>query len=412
MLFYLIGIKGSAMSALAKILYQLGHIVKGVDVEEEFYTIKNTDNIPIETFSNMNLKKSYYYIIGNAYQEHSVTKFLKNKKYKYEMYPRFLDTYFKDKQWICVSGTHGKTTTTKMLAELLPNSIALIGDGSYQVGNKNIFLLEACEYKNTFLNYSPDISVILNVDYDHTDFFKTKEDYQNSFLQFARQSKICIINGDEFNYRNSNVITYGMSDANDVVFTYDRGKVTILRTTFQLPVVGKKYAYDFVGAYLASKLLDVKDFQIQRRISNFKMPKRRYEKTNLKNQILVSDYAHHPNEIKTIYETLREEYGNKKLICIFEPHTITRLQCFIDEFKNALSLFDECYLYTLFSSVREAHNLVLEKQLYKTLDFPLYDYHTKNKLLTQSNVVLCFMGAGCIDRACKEYIEEKKILIK
>ena len=85
MLFYLIGIKGSAMSALAKILSQLGHIIKGVDVEEDFYTLKNTENISIETFANMNLRKSYYYIIGNAYQEHSVTKYLKNKKYYYFM---------------------------------------------------------------------------------------------------------------------------------------------------------------------------------------------------------------------------------------------------------------------------------------------------------------------------------------
>ncbi len=412
MLFYLIGIKGSAMSALAKILSQLGHIIKGVDVEEDFYTLKNTENISIETFANMNLRKSYYYIIGNAYQEHSVTKYLKNKKYKYEVYPQFLTTFFKHFSWICISGTHGKTTTTKMLSVLLPNSTALIGDGSYQVGNESSFLLEACEYKNTFLNYYPDISLILNVDYDHTDFFKLKEDYQNSFIQFAMQSKICIINGDEFSYRAPNIITYGMRETNDVVFTYDRGKVTILRTTFSLPIMGQKYAYDFVGAYLASKILDVKDYQIQKRIAKFTMPKRRYEKTNLIDQIIVSDYAHHPNEIKTIYETLREEYGDKKIICIFEPHTITRLQCFLDEFQSCLALFDECYLYTLFSSAREAHNLVLERQLYRALGFPLYDYHTKNKFLKMDNIILCFMGAGCIDKAYKEYINEKKVLLK
>ncbi|MCM1130357.1 MAG: Mur ligase family protein [Roseburia sp.] len=405
MLFYLIGIKGSALSALAKILSNQGHLVRGVDVEEDFYTMNSKFPIRIESFSNMKLKKCYFYIIGNAFINHSVTKYIKSMRYIHMTYPKFLSYHFKDKTWICISGTSGKTTATKMLATLLPNSTSLIGDGSYQVGTEKNFILESCEYRNTFLNYHPYLSLILNVNYDHVDFFKTKEEYETSFIQFAKQSHICIINGDEFSYRANNIITYGRSKDNDVVFSYDKGKVTILRKTFELPIVGLKYAYDYVGAYLVAKILNERDFLLQARIKNFTMPKRRFEKTEIYSQIIISDYAHHPQEIKTIYDTLCEQYGSMRKICIFEPHTISRLQYFIKDYKKVLSQFDECYLYGLFSSAREEHHLILEKALYKELGFQIYDYSFEQNLYEKENVIICFLGAGRIDYACKSYKE-------
>ncbi|MDE7384900.1 MAG: hypothetical protein K2M84_03975, partial [Anaeroplasmataceae bacterium] len=158
MLFYLVGIKGSALSALAKILSKQGHIVRGVDVEEEFYTMNSRYPMRIESFSNMILKKCYFYIIGNAFLKHSVTKYIQNMRYKLMTYPQFLNFYFKDKKWISISGTSGKTTTTKMISTLLPNTTSLIGDGSYSFGKSDYFILESCEYRNTFLNYHPYIS--------------------------------------------------------------------------------------------------------------------------------------------------------------------------------------------------------------------------------------------------------------
>lgn len=103
------------MAALAKILSQMGHIVRGVDVEEDFYTLNHSYPIQLENFSNMNLKKSYYYIIGNAYTRHSVTKYIQNMKYQYMIYPQFLNWYFKEKKWISVAATSGKTTTNGRL---------------------------------------------------------------------------------------------------------------------------------------------------------------------------------------------------------------------------------------------------------------------------------------------------------
>ncbi len=409
MLFYFVGIKGSALSAFAKILSEKGHIVRGVDVEEEFYTMNSKHPIRIENFSNMQLKSCYLYIIGNAFLNHSVTKYIQKMGYTFMTYPKALNYFFKNYKWLCVAGTSGKTTTTKMISTLLSNATCLIGDGSYHVGTSDVFVLEACEYRNTFLNYHPSIALILNTNYDHIDFFKTQEEYTKSFQQFISQSKICIVNGDECSYRGHHIITYGTHKNNDIVFDYSCGKVTILRKTFELPMVGIKYAYDFVGAYLIAKLCNIRDNSIQKRMTTFQMPKRRFEKIELENQTVILDYAHHPKEIETIYDTLTEQYKDKRKICIFEPHTITRLQYFINDYKMVLSRFDECYLYRLFSSARETHNVKLEKELYDKLGFKTYSHSVKLNLFQANDCILCFLGAGVIDKECKEYIKEKNI---
>ncbi|MDE7162173.1 MAG: hypothetical protein K2N65_05380, partial [Anaeroplasmataceae bacterium] len=216
--------------------------------------------------------------------------------------------------------------------------------------------------------------------------------YEASFIQFMQQSKICVVNGDEIAYRDEHILTFGRNENNDVIFSYDSGKVTILRKTFDLPIKGIKYAYDFVGAYLVAKLLNVKDFQIQYRMKQFKMPKRRFECTQCGSQWVISDYAHHPEEIQTIYEALVEQYPHKKKICIFEPHTLTRLKYFVEDYKTILKQFDECYLYPLFSSARETHNIVLEQELYRNLGYPIYSSLVQKQLSHKKDIVLCFLG--------------------
>ncbi len=408
MFFYLVGIKGAALSSLAKILSRTGHIVRGVDASNDFYTINENDNIKLENFNNYTLKKSYYYIIGNAYLNHKITKYIIDNKFIYKKYPEFLNYYFKNKKIISISGTSGKTTSSKMLSIILDNTTALIGDGSYNVGNDDYFILESCEYNKTFFNYNPYISLILNVNYDHIDCYKTKKEYDNAFISFSKKSKICIINGDSFSYRADNIITYGMNKDNDIVFEYNKGKVSILRKIFNLPIIGKKFAYDFVGIYLIAKILNVKDYIIQKRINNFEMPKRRLEKKIINNQIIINDYAHHPLEIEAVLDSLNEEYSNYYKVCIFEPHTISRLNYFVDDYKNILLKFDETYLYDLFTSVRELHDLTLESQLYSKLGFDKYDEKVIKHLKDKDNIIVCFLGAGIIDNEYKAYIKKIK----
>lgn len=402
MLFYLVGIKGAGLSALAKILIDKGHIVYGVDEATTYYTEKGL-NTRIDSFDKMKLSKAYFYIIGNAYLNHSVSKYIRLMKYYYMSYPQFIAYYFKTYNFISVCGSHGKTTTTKMLSEFIIDSNYLIGDGTGKAGCNNNFIIESCEYKNTFLNYYPNITLLLNIDYDHPDYFKSKEEYINAFKIFTRQSKIIIANGDDENIIqiiNDRFITFGLNPNNDIVFSYNNGIVNLLNEEFILPIVGLHYAYDFVGSYIVSRLLGANDEFIKNRLKDFKLPNRRLEAFKLNECDCFLDYAHHPTEIKCVSLTLKQMHKNKEIICCFQPHTISRTKAFLKEFKEALGLFDKAYLLPIFTSVRELKNENEERELYSYLGYKLINNIEEIKF--EKNNIYVFLGAGDIDNMVKK----------
>ena len=179
---YMVGIKGSGMSALAQILKDLNHNVKGADVDHYLFTEKklHEKEITIESFENMNYEDCDIIIVGNAF----IDKFsFKNKKIiSYQQALSLIsDKFFS----IAVCGTHGKTTITNMIKHILSNFCGvsyLVGDGSGKANiNDKYFIYEACEHKDHFLSYSPNIIVCSNVDYDHVEYFSNKKQYKSSF---------------------------------------------------------------------------------------------------------------------------------------------------------------------------------------------------------------------------------------
>ena len=398
MKYYLVGIKGSGMSALAKLLKSMGNTVMGCDYLKHFYTEDDMADIIINDMDIEYLNEDYTFIIGNAFLENPLTEYIINNGYKYYTYPEFIDKLAKEYTLVCISGTHGKTTTAKLASMMIENSTYLIGDGTSRAKG-NVFVLEACEYKDTFLNYHPDISVVLNVDYDHPDYFKTKKDYDSSFLRFMEQSKLVVCNGDSFYVNKENVITYGIDDKNDIVFDIsylDDGMIiNILDNNIKIPMLSKCHAYDFVGAYIVAKLLDMDDEKIANAVKNFKMPKRRMEKIDYLNYSIYLDYAHHPKEISCVYDFIKMTIKNKKIVCVFQPHTISRIKCFLSDFKKSLDLFDEVYLLPIFSSVREYSDLSLEKELYSKLEYT--QINSLAELQFSVDKVYLFLGAGDID---------------
>lgn len=410
MIYYLVGIKGSGMSALAIFLYEQGHIVKGVDQEIHYFTEDKLYNIEIESFKKMNLKKSYFYIIGNSYINSSTFNFIKSMNYRYLTYPKFIFEYLLNYNFIAVGGTHGKTTSSTMLSVLLNDYSYIIGDGSASGKSKTNIIVEACEYRDSFLNYYPDISLILNIDYDHPDYFKSKEDYLNSFKKFAYQSKLIIANGDDLNIqkiKSSRFITYGLNEENDIKFEYEINnynmKIKILSDTFNIPYVGLQYAYDFVGSYIVCKMKGLEDRKIKERIKYLSHPKRRMEKYIKNNSIMICDYAHHPTEIKCLYESIKAMYDNIRIVCFFQPHTISRSITFIEEFKESLDLFDDTYIIRTFTSVREENNIKKEKEIY---DYWGYKILSRNDVMNFkfNNNVYLFLGAGDIDKIFKNIL--------
>lgn len=205
MKFYLIGIKGSGMSALALYLLDLNYVVSGVDISEELFTEKelNSRGVVISSFDNIKLVdiKTNIVIYSSAYKDSEIVEYLKVKYPTFE-YHEFLSYLLSGKKVIAISGTHGKTTACNMLDLILSHKTSLIeGDGVGRGNSSDYAIVEACEYKDHFLSYNPYISLVLPLTLDHTDYFHNINEYLTSFETFINQSKYCLIVNENKKYR-------------------------------------------------------------------------------------------------------------------------------------------------------------------------------------------------------------------
>lgn len=413
MRFYLIGIKGTGMSALAISLKQLGNDVIGSDVAERFFTDESLEenNIEFLEFNEDNITGEDLYIISAAYDYKNVevNKILKNK-WKYYYYHDFIEQYYKGIK-VGVSGTHGKTTTTRLITHLINdnNTSAIIGDG-VGIGNKDYlyFVIEACEYKNHFLQLTYDYLVINNIDFDHPDFFVDINDVIKSFEKVSKKTKNLIINGDDNNCKkiiHKNMYTFGLNKENyvcgEIEETLESGyklKVFVENETYTyyLPFLGQHMIYNFLASFTVNYLL-TKNTNIQEKLIKYKNPRRRMEEYSYYDNVIIDDYAHHPTEIKACIDTIKLKHKDKKLIVFFEPHTYSRTLALAYEFSNCFVRADELYLAKTFTSKREKYNAVLEKEVVKL--FPTakrFNQGVIKKIKNYHNCVIVFMGAGNI----------------
>lgn len=290
------------------------------------------------------------------------------------------------KNAIAVSGTHGKTTTTSMISHILLEGnldptisvggiLQAIG-GNIRVGDSDTFITEACEYTNSFLNFFPKISVILNIEEDHLDFFKDLEDIRHSFHQFASllpADGTLVINTDIQNYKeicenlNCSVITYGSSPEADYSaqnVSYDnKGRVSFdlvqkgeKKEHIVLSVTGEHNVSNALASIAVAGLLGICTDTIQKGLLSFSGTDRRFEyKGSLNGVIIVDDYAHHPTEINATLKAAHH-YPHRELWCVFQPHTYTRTKAFFREFAEALSNADHVVLADIYAA-RETDTL-------------------------------------------------------
>ncbi len=388
--YFLVGIKGTGMSALACYLKDLGHTVIGSDVDENFgfETEMINKQIEIYAFSKNNIKPTYIYIIGNAYNEENIeVQEIIKEGYKYYYYHEFISTLPGIKIGVC--GTHGKTTTTHFLKELLKREdIAyIIGNGSGKaLKNYKYLIFEACEYQDHFLSYKPDILVITNIDYDHPDYFKNIGKTINSFYK-ASNNASKVITLSKINYqikRKTNINTTLVID--DEIIT--------------IPFVGIHNINNFLLAYQVTKELNIK---IDKDFNSLTLPKRRTESSLINGNIIIEDYAHHPTEIKALHDMLRIKYPNKKIIVLFQPHTYSRTIAYLNKFKEVLSLFDKVYVDSVFTSKREPYNSSKETLINKAFEsFDKYRNFDFSKNLDENKDIYLLLGAGNINKRFKE----------
>lgn len=292
---------------------------------------------------------------------------------------------------IAISGTHGKTTTTSMVSHILLEgecdpTISVGGilpaiHGNIRVGNSETFVTEACEYTNSFLSFFPKISVILNMDADHLDFFKDIDDIRHSFRKFAEllpADGTLIINADTPEYETitrdlpCHVLTYGLEHDADYTaadITWDKYGHPSFSVLFQGKKIGSYYlrvpgihnVSNALAAIAVGRLLDLPDDVIVKGLGSFTGTDRRFQyKGEIGGVTIIDDYAHHPTEIEATLHAAKN-YPHQKVWCVFQPHTYTRTKALLPEFAKALTLADHVVLADIYAA-RETDDLGISSQ--------------------------------------------------
>lgn len=441
---HFIGIGGISMSGLAKLLVSRNFTVSGSDSKESDLT-KELEKCGCKIYYTQeagNISDDIDLVVYTAAISEDNPELVAAKESnaclltRAELLGQVMGNY---NTAINVAGTHGKTTTSSMISEILLKAdtdptISLGGildsiGGNFRVGKSDIFLTEACEYTNSFLSFKPTVNVILNVQEDHLDFFKDLDDIRNSFRLFVEmlpENGTLIINSDieniEYFYKNAtcdNVITVGSDpekstySATNITYnqlglpTYTLIKDKKEVCEISLGVPGLHNVYNSLAAIACADLFDIPLVTTANALKGYTGTKRRFEyKGTLmpNNATIIDDYAHHPVEIEATLNSAKN-YPHNRIWCIFQPHTYTRTKAFMDDFAKALSLADIVVLADIYAA-RETDNLGISSEtlrdkiveLGKTCYYFDSFENIQNFLRKESinNDLLITMGAGNI----------------
>lgn len=427
--YHFVGIKGAGMSSLAQIMHDLGNEVQGSDINNYVFTEVALQNkgIKILPFDENNIKEDMVIVQGNAFLN-SHEEVVKANELKLDVirYHDFLGHVISQYTSVAVTGAHGKTSTTGLLSHVMngdKKTSFLIGDGTgLGIPASDYFAFEACEYRRHFLSYHPDYAIMTNIDFDHPDYFKDVEDVFSAFQEMAHNVKKAIIAwGDDNHLRKIEadvpVYYYGFSKNDDVYA--DNLQISENGTkfdvyikdeyydTFLSPQFGDHNILNGLAVITVSYLESLDVNNIKEALETFGGVKRRFNETKVGKQVLVDDYAHHPREISATIETARKKYPNKEVVTVFQPHTFSRTQAFLDDFAESLNLADKTFLCEIFGSIREnTGNLTIQDLLQRIDNATLIDETTVNALEQYSDAVILFMGAGDIQKIQRAYMKE------
>ena len=435
---HFIGIGGISMSGLAEILLEEGFHISGSDAKESALTDaleKKGARIYYGQRAS-NISDSTDVVVYTAAIHPDNPEFARAKELGIPMLTRaeLLGQIMRNYDTpIAVAGTHGKTTTTSMLSHILLKGdcdptisvggiLPAIG-GNIRVGQSYTFLTEACEYTNSFLSFFPKISIILNMDADHLDFFKDIDDIRRSFRRFAEllpADGTLIINADTPEYQSiteglsCQVITYGLENNADYTasdITYDEFGHASFNVRYKgsdlgrcsLKVPGSHNVSNALSAVAAGRLLNLPWEVIAEGLLSFTGTDRRFQyKGTVGGVTIIDDYAHHPTEIEATLKAAAN-YPHRKVWCVFQPHTYTRTKALLPEFAQALTLADHVVLADIYAA-RETDTLGISsedladriRELGTPCEyFPTFD-EIENFLLencTQGDLLIT-MGAG------------------
>ena len=328
---------------------------------------------------------------------------------------------------VCVSGTHGKTTTTSMLAHIFMEAqldpTVMIGgylpllQSGHRVGKGDTILLESCEYCDSFLNFFPSLALILNIEADHLDYFKDLQDVEKSFRKFALLSTNGVIaNGDDENVLQAlegiDYISFGFGEHNRVraaEVSQDWRRFDVIcdgekYCHFELPIYGHHNAVNALAAAGVAWMMGIPGDVTSRGLASFHGPGRRLEyKGQFRGADIYDDYAHHPGELAATLEAVRS-MGYQRIILAFQPHTYTRTKALFDDFVRELSKADVVVLAEIYAA-RERNTIgISSKDLAERIPGAIYCASLGQvtaclEELAQPRDMILTMGAGDISHA-------------
>lgn len=434
MKYYCIGIKGTGMSTLAQILYDLGNEVSGYDdAKGHKFTQDGLEkrNIKIYYDHNHEIDKDTIVTYSVAFKEdHEEMKRVRRLGLTVKKYSEIMGDVISLFDSIGVSGTHGKTTTSSLIKHLLEETTGcnyFIGAGDGYADKKNkYFVVESDEFNRHFTDYHPTYSIITNIEAEHLECYKDIDDIRNTFEIFANQTKkLVVANGDNEEVRKINyqtkVLFYGFKENNDIVIKnmqlLETGSIFDLYINnelfghFDIPLYGKHMVANAAAAITIAKELGLTMEQIHRLLETFHNAKRRFAETKINDCVIIDDYAHHPTEIKVTLEAIKQKYPKKRLVVIFVPNTYSRTKDFKEDFIEAFRIADKTYL-TEIDSNRERQEDYPEITSHLIVDnlenAEMISLDTINKLKEEKNSVVCFMSCAYVDNL----IDSFKNLIK
>lgn len=424
---HFIGIGGISMSGLAEILQEEHFTISGSDAKESALT-RHLEEKGMQIFYGQtadNIIPGIDLVVYTAAITEDNPEFACAKQKgipmlsRAELLGQIMDNYSHS---IAVSGTHGKTTTTSMVSQILLSAdcdptITVGGilnaiNGNLRIGSSEYFISEACEYTNSFLHFYPKYSIILNVEAEHLDFFKDLEDVRSSFRSFAGNTKedgVIIINGEIENYKalvcdlSAKVITYGFAEGFDYYsanITFDEKACASYTVMYhgealmdvRLSVPGMHNVSNSLAAIALSMELKLEKEAVAAGLLAFGGANRRFQYKGEVNGItIIDDYAHHPTEIRATLNSAAN-YPHERLVLVFQPHTYSRTKAFLDEFAEVLHTVDVVVLTDIYAArEKNTYGISSEDLLCK-----LQEYGTECYYFPSFEEIEAFLSKKCM----------------
>nr|WP_262917839.1 UDP-N-acetylmuramate--L-alanine ligase [Muricauda sp. F6463D] len=425
---YFIGIGGIGMSALARYFKFIGKKVAGYDRTSSSITdnlikqgisVHFEDNVNVisDAFKHPNTLVVYTPAVPST---HSELQFYRNQGFEIKKRSEVLGIITKDSFCLAVAGTHGKTTTTSILAHLLkvcdlPLTAFLGGisedfNSNFVLEGTEYSVIEADEFDRSFLHLTPTVACVTSMDADHLDIYGTKEELERSFNEFVRKikpdGKLIVRKGLPLDG-----ITFGIEDGSDYciknisiengAYIFDIVTPTDVINNVKFNKPGRHNLLNGLAAFTMAVQTGCSPHRIAQALESFKGVQRRFSyQIKEKDFVFIDDYAHHPTEINAVHQAIREMHEGEKITVVFQPHLFSRTKDFIEDFATSLSDFDEIILLDIYPAREEPIEGVTSQWLLDKIENPNKKLISKSALLEEvmncKSGVLVALGAGDI----------------